>query len=160
MEIILFATASRQALGPTQPPIQLVSGTHSLGVKRPGREADHALPSSSEFKNAWNSTSTPPCVFMAWCLVKYRMSSWHGTWLSPGTTYLYLTTEVSILSCNVLNLKRQTCFAGFRLSRTTKFCLFTELGRCVRACARVRNREDCRKGLSNFMPRVGWDILV
>jgi hypothetical protein len=22
---------------------------------------------------------------MAWCLVKYRMSSWRGTWLSPGT---------------------------------------------------------------------------
>jgi hypothetical protein len=38
------------ALGPTQPPIQWVRGAPSLGVKRPGREADHSLPSSSEVK--------------------------------------------------------------------------------------------------------------
>jgi hypothetical protein len=38
--------------GPTQPPIQLVPGSLSLGVKRPGREADHSPPSSTEFKNA------------------------------------------------------------------------------------------------------------
>jgi len=31
------------ALGPTQPPIQWVSGVLSLGVKRPEREADHWL---------------------------------------------------------------------------------------------------------------------
>jgi hypothetical protein len=39
--IFLFTTASRTALGPTQPPIQWVSGALSLGVKRPGCEADH-----------------------------------------------------------------------------------------------------------------------
>jgi hypothetical protein len=33
---------SRTALGPTQPPIQWVSGALSLGVKRPGREADRS----------------------------------------------------------------------------------------------------------------------
>jgi hypothetical protein len=38
---IIFRTASRTALGPTQPPIQWVTGSLSLGVKRPGREADH-----------------------------------------------------------------------------------------------------------------------
>jgi hypothetical protein len=32
----------------------------SLGVKRPGREADHSPPSSAEVKNAWSYTSTPP----------------------------------------------------------------------------------------------------
>jgi hypothetical protein len=44
----------------------------SLGVKRPGREADHSLPSSAEVKNAWSCTSTRQYVFMAWCLVKHR----------------------------------------------------------------------------------------
>jgi hypothetical protein len=42
--IFLFTTVSRTALGPTQPPIQRVSGALSLGVKRPGREADHSPP--------------------------------------------------------------------------------------------------------------------
>jgi hypothetical protein len=32
----------------------------SLGVKRPGREADHSPTSSAEVKNAWSCTSTPP----------------------------------------------------------------------------------------------------
>jgi hypothetical protein len=57
--IFLFTTASRTALGPTQPPIQCVTGALSLGVKRPGRESDHSPPSSDEVKNAWSYTSTP-----------------------------------------------------------------------------------------------------
>jgi hypothetical protein len=36
--------------GPTQPPIQWEPGALSLGVKRPGREADHSTPSSAELK--------------------------------------------------------------------------------------------------------------
>jgi hypothetical protein len=70
--IFLFTTASRTALGPTQPPIQWVPGVPSLEVKRPGREADHSPTSSAEVKNAWSYTSTPLYVFMAWCLVKHR----------------------------------------------------------------------------------------
>jgi hypothetical protein len=49
--IFLFTTAFRMALGPTQPPIQRVPGALSLGVKRPGREADHhSPPSRAKFK--------------------------------------------------------------------------------------------------------------
>jgi hypothetical protein len=44
------AGVSRTALGPTQPPIQWVPGALSLGVKRPGCEADHSPPSSAEVK--------------------------------------------------------------------------------------------------------------
>jgi hypothetical protein len=69
--IFLFATVSRQALGPTQPAIQWVPGALSLGVKRPGYEPDHTPPSSAEVKNEWSYTSTPQYVFMAWCLVKH-----------------------------------------------------------------------------------------
>jgi len=46
--------------------------TLSPEVKRPGREADHSPPSDAEV-NAWSYTSTPPYVFMAWCLVKYMV---------------------------------------------------------------------------------------
>jgi hypothetical protein len=48
--IFLFHTVSRTALGPTQPPIQCIPGAFSLGVKRPGRDADHSPPSSAEVK--------------------------------------------------------------------------------------------------------------
>jgi hypothetical protein len=54
---------SRTALGPTQPPIQWVAGALSLGVKRPGREADHSHPSSAEVKECvelnFHSPNTP-----------------------------------------------------------------------------------------------------
>jgi len=50
LEIFLFTTAFRMALGPTQPPVEQVPGALSLGVKRPGREADHSPPCSAEVK--------------------------------------------------------------------------------------------------------------
>jgi hypothetical protein len=54
--IFLFNTASITALGPTQPPIQWIRGALSLGLKRPGREADSSTSSSAEFKNVWSYT--------------------------------------------------------------------------------------------------------
>jgi hypothetical protein len=48
--IFLFTIASRTALRPTQPPIHWVPEALSLGVKRPGREANHSPPSSAEVK--------------------------------------------------------------------------------------------------------------
>jgi len=49
---ILFATASRQVLGLTHPPIQWTLGAPSPWVKRPGREAAQSPPSTAEVKNA------------------------------------------------------------------------------------------------------------
>jgi hypothetical protein len=64
---LVFATASRPALGPTQPPVQWLSGALS-----PDREANHSPPSNAEVKNAWSYTSTTPHVFSPWHLVKYK----------------------------------------------------------------------------------------
>jgi hypothetical protein len=58
--IYLFTTTSRMAMGPNQPPLQWVPGALSLGIKLPGREANHSPPSSAEVKNAWSYISTPP----------------------------------------------------------------------------------------------------
>jgi hypothetical protein len=65
--IYLFTIASRTALGPTQPPIQLIPGALSLGVKRPGRKADHSPPSRAEVKE---------CVELY--LHSLNMPSWRG----------------------------------------------------------------------------------
>jgi hypothetical protein len=70
--ICLFITVSRPALGTTQPPIQQVPGALFLGVKRPGREADHSPPSSAEVKNAWSYASAPQYAFMAGCSIKKK----------------------------------------------------------------------------------------
>jgi hypothetical protein len=51
-DFVLFATASRQALGSTQPHIQWVPEDRPSGVKRPRREADHSPPPSVEVNNA------------------------------------------------------------------------------------------------------------
>jgi hypothetical protein len=48
--ILLFTTASRKSLGPTEPPIQWVPGALSLMVERPRREADRSPPPSAEVK--------------------------------------------------------------------------------------------------------------
>jgi len=48
--IFFFTNASRTALGPTQPPIQWVPGALTLGIKRPGRDADYSPPSGAEVK--------------------------------------------------------------------------------------------------------------
>jgi hypothetical protein len=39
--IFLFDTVARPALGPTKPHIHCAPGAVSLGVKQPGREAEH-----------------------------------------------------------------------------------------------------------------------
>jgi hypothetical protein len=57
---IFFTTVSTLALGPTKPPIQWMPGALSLGVKRPGREADHSPPTIAKVKNMWSYTSTLP----------------------------------------------------------------------------------------------------
>jgi hypothetical protein len=80
--IFLFTTASRTALGPTQPPIQWVLGALSPGIKRPGREADHSPPSSAEVKECvelYLHPSTP---------------SWHGAQLKKAQGQLYINLNV------------------------------------------------------------------
>jgi hypothetical protein len=54
--ILLFATASRPAKGPTH----LLSNGHGgvfLGIKRPGREAERSPPPRAEVKNVWSGCS-------------------------------------------------------------------------------------------------------
>jgi hypothetical protein len=76
----LFLRASRPALEATQPPLQWLQITFSR-CRTPRREGYHSPPSSAGVKYAWSYASTPPNVFMAWCMVKHR----------DNFTLLYLT---------------------------------------------------------------------
>jgi hypothetical protein len=60
LEIFLFTTVSRMVLGPTQPPVQWVLGSLSLGVKWPGVKLTTHLHLVPRLKNVWSYTSTPP----------------------------------------------------------------------------------------------------
>jgi hypothetical protein len=53
------------------------TGALSLDVKQPGHEADCPPLSGAEVKNPWSYTSTSPYVFMARCLVTYKIHQ-HG----------------------------------------------------------------------------------
>jgi hypothetical protein len=61
-----YSTASRPALGPTQFSIQRVPRALPLGIKRPGREAQHSPKSTAEFKTGGALLPLP------------HTSSWHG----------------------------------------------------------------------------------
>jgi hypothetical protein len=86
--IFLFTTASRPALGTTQPPIQWVPGALFLGVKRPRHEADHSPPSSAENKNAWSYISTPQYAFVTWCSVNGTVTTLPYSALGQGFSRL------------------------------------------------------------------------
>jgi hypothetical protein len=85
--IFLFATVSRPAQGPTQPPIKWLP--RSLSPL-------HSFPSSSKVKNAWNYTSTAPYFFMSW-------------YLSAGATLPYLAIRLIILTCNAMVAPHGSC---------------------------------------------------
>jgi hypothetical protein len=80
-----FTTASRSAMGPNQPPTQWVPGALSLGVKRPGPEADHSPPPRSRMCEA--IPPLPHYAFKAWCSVKkhrnnftFTLLLYNGSW--------------------------------------------------------------------------------
>jgi hypothetical protein len=68
--ILSFATALVPVLGPTYPPIQLVSRVLSPREERPWLGADNWSPTSAKAKNGWSYSPPLPHIFMAWCLLK------------------------------------------------------------------------------------------
>ena len=64
-------SVASQALGPMHTSIP---GDHSPALKQLGHEDDRSPRSSTEVKNAWMSTATPPHVFMAGTGITLRLS--------------------------------------------------------------------------------------
>jgi hypothetical protein len=58
-KILVSVIKSRQALGPTEPPIQWTTRGCFPGIKRPGGKADRSLSTSDEVKKTRFYTSIP-----------------------------------------------------------------------------------------------------
>jgi hypothetical protein len=83
MTRVLFPAGAMRGFFSLHHCIQTSSGDHQAsypwgmgwlfppGVKQPGHEVDHSLPSSTKVKNAYSCTSTSLYVFMVWYLVEY-----------------------------------------------------------------------------------------
>jgi hypothetical protein len=126
---------TRLALWPTQPPIQWVPGAISLGVKRPGREADHSPPSSAEVKE-WvelylNSPNTP---------------SWRGAQLKHRDNFTFTLTNS--IGQNILEkltvtqlVKKFPAFYGTR--RIITVFTTTQPRSCVTFSNKLRLTASC-----------------
>jgi hypothetical protein len=101
-----FSPPVQTSFGSIRPLTKGVPGALSLGVKRPGREADHSPPSNAEFKNVWNYTSTPQYAFMARCSIK-----------AQGQLYLYLYTDKPR---KITNNSEQPTFKSLFATRTSQ----------------------------------------
>jgi hypothetical protein len=62
----------------------------SVGVKRPGREADTHLHLVPRSKNEWSYNSSPQYAFMVWCSVKNETQGQIYLCLFTFTTKYYL----------------------------------------------------------------------
>jgi hypothetical protein len=82
MGFLLLATASRPALGPTQPPIQWAPGAVSPGLKRQGCEANHP-PSSTSI------LPLPQYFFMVWRLPVQKTRNEHTSLWSVTVVNVY-----------------------------------------------------------------------
>jgi hypothetical protein len=88
--IFLFTTASKTALGSTQPSIQWIKGALSLGVKRPWRESDHSPPSSAEVKE-WVELYLHSPITPSWRGAQFEKNAQGQLYL-----YLYITGNLMI----------------------------------------------------------------
>jgi hypothetical protein len=91
----LFTIVSRPPLGPTQPSMQWVPRTCSLGIKWPGSEADHSLSSSAEIKNAYSYTSTAPIRLHGVVEAQGQLYLTYNAWRISWTPHICLYEGVS-----------------------------------------------------------------
>jgi hypothetical protein len=75
--IFLFTTMFRPTLEAHLASYPVGSGGSFSELKWPGTRAEHLPASNAKIKNVWSYTSTPPYIFMAWCLVQHIFMAWY-----------------------------------------------------------------------------------
>jgi hypothetical protein len=120
LRIFLYDTASRPALGPTQPHIQRIPGNLSLGVNRPRSEADHSPPSSAEVKECVEMyLHSTQYAFIAFCLVKLREDF---TFTLQGIINIVLKYSITFTSRWDVNVPYATIPLRRSFHRNTAHC--------------------------------------
>jgi hypothetical protein len=147
--IYLFTTAFRTALGPTQPPIQWLSGSLSLEVKRPEREAHHSPPYSAEVKNACTYTSTHPYAFILWCSVKAQRQF-----------YIYLLHFTFILQPYLCYSQQRESLLQFTFLFSCQLLFKTVLQVCLSTTGEDTSDVLCLSSLNPWAPSPCRDLLV
>lgn len=80
------------------------TGGSSLRIQWLWHKDDHPIPSSSEIKNTYVYSSTPPYVFMEWCLNKHRDNfNFSYNWVNRILSYLWLVPAGKTLTALMSN---------------------------------------------------------
>jgi hypothetical protein len=111
--IFLFTTASRPALGSTQPPIQWVPGALSLGCRGPGAKLTTHLHLAPRSRMRGAIPPLPQYDFMAWCSVNAQGQ------VSFNFNFISVTFAVNcapLWTLHFISLELKLCFVQFRRS--------------------------------------------
>jgi hypothetical protein len=123
--------------GPPNLPPNGLSGALSLGVKRPGREADNSPLSRAEIKNAWNYTSTSQYAFMPGAKLKHRENFF---------IFGISISEIDRTDGSFKKSQHSTISIQYKVSFESKFCPLTK-------APRYKHVHVCRsagKGIFNL----------
>jgi hypothetical protein len=102
-------------------------------------------PASSAEINIWSHTSTPPCVFVKWCLVK----------LINSLSFLFLLWKILSRSCRLLGLWGVTPFSLVHVYRYFggKYCLNHQCGRVSQSSREPIDENNMfLRNVSEFLP--------
>jgi hypothetical protein len=129
----------------TQPPIQWVPGALSLGVKRPGREADQSPHLVPRLRMLGATLPFPQYIFMVWCLVKHRdnfnFTLFHKEFTYGGVSKSFWTESIRVYMLTfgisrlestqrvmAVNLTRLTHKMAIQLNLVAEGCTICSLG--------------------------------
>jgi hypothetical protein len=76
-------------------------GCPTTGLKRSGHETDQSPPSNAKVKTAWSYTFTQTYVFMACCLVKYRIHLHAWYLIKPRDNFTFTLPSLCKIYCNL-----------------------------------------------------------
>jgi hypothetical protein len=155
------------------PPAFCTMGTSSfLGVKRPGRGADHPLPSSAEVENEWSYTSTPPLgpwwSVIGWTLPLLSLFEWiryccYARYIDRRTREksISLTFDIQVLYHPGRGLQGASRSIPLQLQTSRPFQWGRYLGRYRRFQRLLwKTRLHCMRNIKSANLMLSWPCII